>query len=138
MRRLDELLDARERVARWYDERLGGAEGVQIPKHAPWTTRASWFVYVVRLGSAAERNGAIRELASRGIPARAYFPPIHLQQFYRERFGYRRGAFPVAEEAGDRCLALPFFPAMQQSQIDRVCEALLDITRGRSSGASLQ
>ena len=42
LRRLDELLDARERVARWYDERLGGAEGVQIPKHAPWTTRASW------------------------------------------------------------------------------------------------
>ena len=48
----------------------------------------------------------------------------------RERFGYREGKFPVAEDASSRLLALPFFPAITGSQIDRVCEALAEALRG--------
>jgi perosamine synthetase len=43
---------------------------------------------------------------------------------YRERFGFEHGQFPVAEEVAARSLALPFFPAMTEGQVDRVCEAL--------------
>ena len=81
-------------------------EGLTLPALAPWTTRMSWFVYVVRV---AGRDGVIAALERYGVPARQYFPPIHLQPFYRERFGYQPGDFPLAEAAGDTCLALPFF-----------------------------
>ena len=124
LRRLDELLGRRARVAGWYEERLRGVAGLTLPSLAPWTTRMSWFVYVVRLASRAERDRVLRSLEARGIAARPYFPPIHLQSFYRARFGHRRGEFPVAEAAGDRCLALPFFSRMHESQVDQVCEAL--------------
>ncbi|MEW6271700.1 MAG: DegT/DnrJ/EryC1/StrS family aminotransferase, partial [Thermodesulfobacteriota bacterium] len=116
--RLDELLAGRERVAAWYDARLAGHDCITLPQVAPWTTRTSWFVYVIRLATRALRDLAMNELAVRGIPARQYFPPIHLQRFYRERFGFRPGDFPVAEAAGDTCLALPFFPAMREEQVD--------------------
>src|SRR5438067_11034469 len=99
--RLDELLSKRERVASWYRARLKDAEGIRLLVQAPWTTRMSWFVYVVRLQPGSDRDQVIRELERCGIPARPYFPPIHLQPFYREKFGFRRGDFPVAEAAGD-------------------------------------
>jgi len=60
--RLDELLAKRERVAGWYGERLAGLEGVVRPAPAPWTTRMSWFVYVVRLAPSHDRDRVIREL----------------------------------------------------------------------------
>jgi len=125
--RLDELLGARERVAAWYDARLAGHEWLTLPQIAPWTTRTSWFVYVIRLASRALRDRVMTVLGERGIPARHYFPPIHLQRFYRERFGFRPGDFPVAEAAGDACLALPFFPGMRIEQVDEVCGELLAI-----------
>ena len=124
--RLDELLAKRARVAAWYEERLAGLEGVERPGPAAWTTRMSWFVYVVRLAPRHDRDRLIRELEARGVPARPYFPPIHLQPFYRGRFGLRPGDFPVTEAAGASCLALPFFGTMREEQVDYVCGALAE------------
>ena len=125
--RLDELLCRRERVAGWYAERLQRLEGMVLPTLASWTTRMSWFVYVIRLEAAAERDRVIRELARRGIPARPYFPPIHLQPFYRQRFGFAPGSFPVTEAAGGACLALPFSSTMREEQVDLVCGELEEV-----------
>jgi perosamine synthetase len=44
--------------------------------------------------------------------------------FYRERFGHREGEFPVCEDVAARSLALPFFPAMSEGQVERVAKAL--------------
>ena len=136
--RLDELLSKRERVASWYRARLKDAEGIRLLVQAPWTTRVSWFVYVVRLQPGYDRDQVIRELERCGIPARPYFPPIHLQPFYREKFGFRRGDFPVAEAAGDACLALPFFGTMHEEQVDTVCGALREVLHRLSSRTAVR
>jgi perosamine synthetase len=125
--RLEEILAQRSRVAHAYTRRLGRLEHVTPPAIAPWVTRMSWFVYVVRLAPWLDRDAVIRALEEHGVPSRAYFPPIHLQPFYRERFGFRPGDFPVSEEMGRRCLALPFFGAMSDAQIDTVCGALGEV-----------
>lgn len=131
LRRIEELLSKRDRVAGWYNERLADVEGVQTPYIAPTTTRMSWFVYVVRIASEIGRDRVMRELKEQGIPSRPYFTPIHLQPFYVQKFGYKRGDFPVTEEAGDTCLALPFSGVMTEEQVAVVCGALGAIFSGR-------
>jgi len=126
MQRLDELLAKRARVAAWYNERLADAELIETPRIAPTTFHMSWFVYVVRILPPAQRDPVVRLLAERGVPSRPYFTPIHLQPFYRERFGYRGGEFPVTERLGAVSLALPFSSVMTEAQVDAVCEALRD------------
>ena len=84
----------------------------------------------VRLPAGADRDAVLADLAQRGVEAKAYMPSIHLMGFYRERFGYREGQFPVAEDASARLLALPFFAAITEPEIDRVCEALAEALRG--------
>jgi len=127
--RIEELLAKRERVAQWYDERLEDVEGVQTPYIAPTTTRMSWFVYVVRLAPEIDRDAVVAALQERGIPSRPYFTPIHLQPFYRERFGYREGDFPVTEAVARSTLALPFSGVMTEEQVEYVCEHLVAIVR---------
>ena len=134
--RADELLAARSRVAASYNERLGaigGApagegdpDGLILPCADRGQERRSWFVYTVRVPKGYDREAVIAALAQRGIASKAYLPCIHLMPHYRERFGFSGGEFPVAEEAAERSLALPFFPAMTDDQIETVCEALAE------------
>ena len=131
--RLEEMLARRSRVAAWYEERLHGIEGLRVPRPAASTSRMSWFVYVVRFESLADRTFAMGKLAERGIPSRPYFTPIHLQPFYAGRFGHRRGDFPVAEALGDTSLALPFSSVMTEDQIDFVCDELRAILTASTS-----
>ncbi|MDQ2675861.1 MAG: DegT/DnrJ/EryC1/StrS family aminotransferase [Actinomycetota bacterium] len=130
----DDLLSARGRVAAAYTERLsaiGGApagegdlDGFVLPCADRGSERRSWFVYTVRVPKGLDREAVIADLAQRGIQSKAYLPCIHLMPHYRERFGFHGGEFPVAEDVAERSLALPFFPAMTDDQVDTVCEAL--------------
>ncbi|HSH78807.1 MAG TPA: DegT/DnrJ/EryC1/StrS family aminotransferase [Herpetosiphonaceae bacterium] len=125
--RIEELLSKRAQVAQWYNEGLADLEGIELPTIVPSTTRMSWFVYVVRVRRPLLRDTVMRRLAELGIPSRPYFTPIHLQPFYAQRFGFRRGDFPVAEELGDVSLALPFSGVMTQAQVELVCARLRQV-----------
>jgi perosamine synthetase len=131
MLRLEELLRKREQVAAWYNERLVEIPGVELPVIEPFTTRMSWFVYVIRIAVQIDRHNLASRLGQHGVPVRPYFLPIHLQPYMVERFGYRTGDFPVTEDLGRRGLALPFSGVMSESQVEYVCqtlrEALLEI-----------
>src|SRR5205807_928068 len=80
-----------------------------------------------RLGFNYRLSEIARALAAVGIQTRPYLPAIHLQRFYRERFGHREGEFPVCEDFSARSLALPFFPHMTEGQILRVAEAVREV-----------
>ncbi len=131
---LEERLGARVRVAGVYRERLGAVGGAPVGEGDPdglvlpctdgGQARRSWFVYVVQLPRGADRDEVIAALGREGIEAKAYLPCIHLMPYYRERFGFRGGEFPVAEQVGERSVALPFFPALREGEVERVCGAL--------------
>jgi perosamine synthetase len=128
LEKLDAMLAARAKVASLYEDGLGTIDGVTTPIASRGAERRSWFVYPVRLSEGIDRDGVIASLAADGIASKAYLPCIHLFPHLRE-LGYREGQFPVAEAASAHSLALPFFPAMVESQVARVCEALAGILR---------
>ena len=98
--------------------------GVELPVIEPFTTRMSWFVYVVRFDPSINRDALAKRLEARGVAVRPYFLPIHLQPYMAERFGYIEGDFPVTEDLGRRGLALPFSSVMSEQQVDDVCADL--------------
>jgi perosamine synthetase len=126
--KLDAMLARRGAVASLYEEGLAPIEGVSAPIASRGAERRSWFVYPVRLADRVDRDAVIARLGELGIAAKAYLPCIHLFPHLRE-LGYREGQFPIAEAASARSLALPFFPAMTESQVARVCEALAEALR---------
>ncbi len=122
--RLDEILKKRMHVATAYRDALSSVPAVITPRPEPGM---SWFVYVVRLQdefTREQRDQVLASLRNEGIGCNNYFAPIHLQAFYAEKFGYRRGDFPVTEHVADRTIALPFFNNLTTSQIEIVTSAL--------------
>ncbi len=131
LRRIDELLDKRDHVAQMYNQRLSRMSGVHIPFIAPETTRRSWFVYVVRFDPTVDRDAVMESLEAGGIASRPYFACIHLQPFYRERFGFAEGDFPITESVAASTLALPFHSNLDEGSIDLVCETVSQALMGQ-------
>lgn len=135
--RLSEIMSARQNVYDLYSERLERIEEIDTPPPPAANETISWFVYVICLregtnASHARRDAILQQLRQRGIGCRNYFTPIHLQPFYRERFGLGPGMFPVTESVAARTIALPFFNTLSHEEVDRVGTALeqsLDATR---------
>ncbi|MBA7541258.1 GDP-perosamine synthase [subsurface metagenome] len=124
MERIEEILDKREKVAGSYGEKLAEVEEVQVPFIAPYVSKLSWFVYVIRLERGIDRDRVIGFLKESGIECKPYFTPIHLQPFYRKMFGYKEEDFPVTEDVTRRTIALPFFNNLKEEQINYVVEKL--------------
>ncbi len=125
--RIDSILRKRAEVAAHYNRILGDL--VATPRTLTGSKR-SWFVYVVCLPAGTgrtRRDGVLAGLSGRGIGCNNYFPPIHLQTFYRNRFGYREGDFPVTEDVAARTIALPFHNNLGEDDIAYVAESLRDI-----------
>jgi perosamine synthetase len=112
--RLEELLAARERVAGWYTERL--EEAVGVPGADPGD-RHGWQAYVVRVD---HRDDVRAELAREGIESQIGTYALNRLSAYQGR-----GAFPGADRAFERALALPFATSLSENDVERVCSALL-------------
>jgi perosamine synthetase len=122
--RIESLLERRSKVAALYAELLRDVPGVAPLPPADPDTRMSWFVLVVRLDERISRDAVIKHLGTNGVPARTYFSPIHLQPYFRDRFGYREGDFPVAERVAKSVLALPFQSNISPADIAYVVTCL--------------
>jgi len=126
IRRLDELLRKREAVAMRYNALLSSLDGITPLAPPRAGMRLSWFVYIIRLTAGIDRDRLQTALAARGIDSRPYFPAIHLQPFYRQRFGFQPGMFPHTEAAAESLLALPFYGNLAAEEIECVCEAVAE------------
>jgi len=124
LKRLDRLLAQRQAVAARYSDLLRRVPGVTVKDAVSSTTRMSWFVFVIHLDPHIDRDRVIEQLEARGIPSRVYFAPIHLEPYYRERFGFKPGDFPVAERVAASILALPFHTNLSDAEMDEVVAAL--------------
>jgi perosamine synthetase len=112
--RLDELLRARERVAAWYEERLGPLVGTPAAAEGD---RHGWQAYVVRVD---RRDAVLAALRLKGIEAQVGTYALHRFSAYGDQ-----GSFPGADAAFERALALPFASSTTEDQVDRVCAALV-------------
>ncbi|HUO33985.1 MAG TPA: DegT/DnrJ/EryC1/StrS family aminotransferase [Candidatus Acidoferrum sp.] len=136
--RVTQLLAARARVAATYSRHLAGVPNLSLPPDNP-SVRRSWFVYVVRLsGPSAHstRDHLLAALRRRAIGCAAYFPPIHQQPYFRRYSAMPHHSLPYTEAAGRECLALPFFSAMTDEQVEEVCAAVKKTLAGIQGAGS--
>jgi perosamine synthetase len=124
LEKLDRILALRAEAAARYGELLAGIDGVEPPAPDDPERRRSWFVYVVKLDPALDRDGVMDALRAEGVATAEYVPCIHLQPYMRERFGFSEGLCPVAEETARRTMALPFFTQIDRGDQERVVDVL--------------
>jgi perosamine synthetase len=126
LERLEANLARRRQIAARYTAAFRDLEGV-VPPEARSEVSPAWHLYPVRLDLArlsADRDQVFRALRAENIGVNVHYIPVHLQPYYRERFGYRGGECPVAEEAYECLISLPMFQGMSDQDVEDVIHAV--------------
>ena len=92
----------------------------------------SWHLFIVRLRPALldkSRQEFVEDLKQAGIGTSVHFIPLHLHSFYRQRYGYKMGDFPNAEDAYQRALSLPIWPDMSDADVQYVANTIKRIVQ---------
>jgi UDP-4-amino-4,6-dideoxy-N-acetyl-beta-L-altrosamine transaminase len=126
MKKLDRNLARRREIAAAYCARLAGLPGLILPT-VRTEVNPAWHLYAVRVSAAhlmVGRAEIFRALRAENVEVNVHDIPVHLHPYYRERFGYKGGEFPVAEAAYQQLLSLPMSPAMTDADVDDVVRAM--------------
>lgn len=118
LKNLDKAISCRNHIANLYLRELKNIPGIRLFE-VPSNTRHSYYKFPVLFDKEFSRRQIVNQLRNDfGIQVGSiYWPPCHLQPFYKERFGYKTGDFPVAEDVLYRTIALPIFPDMTEQDV---------------------
>jgi len=123
--RIASNLERRHALAERYIDRLGNLPGIRMPQSRPNTIHARHLFTIWVDGN--QRDDAMAALRAAGVECVVNYRAIHLLSLLRERFGFKRGDFPVAESIGEKTISLPFYPNMPDAHVDEVGSRLARI-----------
>jgi dTDP-4-amino-4,6-dideoxygalactose transaminase len=128
---LARFTEQRRALARHYFACFDGSPAVEMGMQLPPAEFAdsNWHLFQVVLPVdrlSIGRTGFMAQLHERGIGSGVHYPALHLFKLYWER-GFRPGMFPHAEHFGRASVTLPLFPAMRDTDVERVCQAVNEI-----------
>lgn len=134
LERMEASLKRRTEIAVLYKEMLAPLEGVSVPPVRPGVEHA-WHLFVVLVDpeSDIDRDWFISALRAENIGATWHYPLVHLQPFYRQRFGCAPGLCPKAERVAEQMVSLPMFPAMTDEDVEDVVAAITKVVSGAAS-----
>ncbi|OGI00436.1 MAG: UDP-4-amino-4,6-dideoxy-N-acetyl-beta-L-altrosamine transaminase [Candidatus Melainabacteria bacterium GWF2_37_15] len=118
LKKLDRFNDTRAKYARMYDEILGEISGIILPKEC-MPGKMVWHLYCIRLKEAC-RNEFIEKLKQKNIGTSVHFIPIHKHPYYRDKYGYKTGDFPVTDKVFEGLVSLPLYPLMTEEDVKYV------------------
>ncbi len=128
--RLESNLFRRREIAACYNAAFSEVSAVQIP-HVRAGINPAWHLYPMRLKLESLRVGRdeiFRALRAENIGVNVHYIPIHLHPYYHDRFNYKPGDYPIAEEAYGRLISLPMFHAMSDKDVEDVIQAIHKVT----------
>lgn len=138
LKKLDAFNTVREQYARLYYNALSEIPCLGVPK---WYDhyfdflqgqgfKNCWHLFVLMLdleGLSIDRAEFIHELKARGIGTSVHFIPLHLQPYYANKYGYKKGDFPVAEDVYSRIISLPLYPKLTKEELNHIITVLQEL-----------
>ena len=120
----------RQLLATAYDQALAALPLLLPPQPRPGDMH-SWHLYVVRLTDATPgaRDDFIDKLFAAGIGCSVHYIPLHLQPYWRDRYGLRPESFPHSQHAFERLVSLPMYSRMTVADVARVAQVATSALR---------
>jgi dTDP-4-amino-4,6-dideoxygalactose transaminase len=120
--KMDAWCARREAISRRYEEAFSRLPGIDFPRVVAGTQSAR-HLFTIRVDP-AKRDVTLARIQARGVSVAVNYRAIHLLSYFRERFGFRGGEFPVAEDIGNRTITLPLYTRLTDEQVGYVIDSV--------------
>ena len=129
LNRLDEFISKRYRVVTFYDTAFNPCDYMELPQTHSDTFHA-WHLYPVQIDFDNRQLDKVKlfvELHKNHINLQVHYIPIHLQPYYRQRFGFQHGDYPVSERFYKQVVSLPIYPDLTVDDLEYIQTSLLSV-----------
>jgi len=130
-KKLDKFIKRRREIINIYNESLKELDEIVIPYEKP-EVKSSYHLYVIQLKLEKLKMGRKQifdALRSENIGVHVHYIPVHLQPYYMKKFGFKKGYFPITEKYYERCLTIPLYPEMSNTDVNDVIMGLKKVLK---------
>jgi len=127
LKKIDKFLKRRREIVKIYGQAFKGIKNIVLPAENDHA-KSAWHIFPIQVKN-LDRKKVFEDLRHLGIGVQVHYMPLSLQPFYKKKFGYKEGDFPVAEKYYERAITLPLFPKMTDSDIKKVIKTVSGIIK---------
>ena len=131
LKRVEENLKIREEYWKIYDTSFKGLKEITLPT-VKQGIRHARHLYMILLNFEylkCNRKIFMEALADKNVGSRIRFPCLHLQKYYKDKYNYKIGDLPIAEDISDRVVCLPFSAALSKKDIKYIVSSVVKTVR---------
>ena len=121
LKKLDRFKVRRREIVNYYNDCFSDINELILP-HEDKNTESNFHVYIlqVKKNPKFDRYALFKFLQSLNYAPMVHYIPVHLLKYYRERFGFKRGDYPIAERYYDQAVSIPLYPSLSDIEVEKV------------------
>jgi len=122
LKKLDRYIDLRTTVASYYNSSFGSFREILIPKISK-NIKHAFHIYPLQIDFDSINLSKINffnEMKNSGINLQVHYIPVHLQPFYKNKYNFKKGDFPIAEKFYNNTLSIPIYPLIKVKELNKV------------------
>lgn len=124
--KLERMQGIRQKLVNYYQAEFAKMPELEVPVELEYA-RHAWHLYIIKLNLdklSIDRGNFVEELKEENIGTSVHFIPLHMHPYYRDKYGYKSGDFPIAESVFERNISLPLYPKMSMHDANDVVDAV--------------
>ena len=127
LKKVDLIVSEKEKIAKRYSNEFENNSLISPPFLPSYVDQHSWYMYPISLSEDIDRDLVVKKLKEKGIATRLSFPPMHLQPYYQEKFGYNDNSYPISLKAWQQLVDLPIWVGLSNEDQNYVIDSLREI-----------
>ena len=130
LKKIDRIKVRRRAIVNYYNEHFSGIEELILP-YEDATVDSNFHLYILQVKNNPrfDRYDLFTYLQRNNYQPMVHYIPVHLLGYYRKRYGYKRGDFPVSENFYDRAVSIPLYPSLTDMEVDKVVEDIIGFAK---------
>ena len=127
LKRLNQFILARRKIAKIYDKAFSNIDKLQIPKVREKCYH-SYHLYPLLIDfkkTRINKKKFFAKLQSNGIYTQVHYLPIHYHEYYKKKFNFKKGDFPNSENFYNKEISLPIYPLLKKKYVFKVIDNII-------------
>ncbi|HPO90062.1 MAG TPA: DegT/DnrJ/EryC1/StrS aminotransferase family protein [Victivallales bacterium] len=133
LKKADVFMEKRAKIAKLYNLMLSDLSDIITLPYEREGIISSWHLYPIRIREGknkVNRDSFIEKLKKNGIITSVHYIPLHMHKYYKEKYFFSDGDFPVSEKLSRECVSLPIYPDLRKTDLDYIVKTIKRVLRG--------
>jgi len=130
--KMNQIKSRRREIVGYYNENFSGLEELILP-YEDEKVDSNFHLYILQVKNNPrfDRYDLFKYLQSKDYLPMVHYIPVHLLGYYKKRYGYKRGDFPVSEKFYDRAVSIPLYPSLTDTEVEKVVEDIFTFVKSK-------